>query len=77
MTAKRFILLVLLTVFATSTQAQPLEYTQWVQKAKDFYTAKQYQQSADAFSRAFAAFGGKRVYGRPVQCRLLMGTRRE
>ena len=35
------------------------EYTDWVKKAMAFYDAKQYQQSADAFGRAFASNGWK------------------
>lgn len=34
-------------------------YSDWISKANSFYEAKQYKQSADAYSKAFAANGGK------------------
>ena len=35
------------------------DYTEWIQKAQAFYDGKQYKQSADAFTKAFASNDGK------------------
>ncbi|MCD6010386.1 MAG: hypothetical protein K0Q79_248 [Flavipsychrobacter sp.] len=35
------------------------EYKQWISKGSEYYRAKQYKESAEAYSKAFAAFGGK------------------
>ena len=51
---------IVLLLVSGAAQAQfSAEYTEWVKKAMAFYDAKQYQQSADAFSHAFAANGWK------------------
>jgi hypothetical protein len=49
----------LLLLGATSFAQLSKEYPDWIQKANSFYEAKQYQQSADAFTKAFASNGGK------------------
>jgi len=44
--------------YLASTQTDG-KYSDWVSKANSFYEAKQYKQSADAYTKAFAANGGK------------------
>ncbi len=58
--AKNTILLTAFLLFSFISYAQPdAEYAQWVTKGSEYYKAKQYKESAEAYSKAFAAFGGK------------------
>ena len=53
-------LLALLVLLSCSASAQlPEAYTENIKKAEAFYDAKQYKQSADAYSKAFEANGWK------------------
>ena len=47
----------LLYSFATYAQFTP-QYDEWIKNAEDFHNAKQYHQSADAYSHAFASNRG-------------------
>lgn len=50
---------IILLMLSFTANAQSPAYSEWVNKASSFYQAKQYQQCADAYTRAFAAFEGK------------------
>ncbi len=56
---RKLLLPVLLSSLMFSANAQDVTYREWVNKAMAYYEAKQYKESADAFTKAFAAFGGK------------------
>lgn len=48
--------------FSLSSFAQneiPQAYTEWVRKGSEFYFAKKYRESGEAYAKAFEAFGGK------------------
>lgn len=50
----------LLLLLSLATYAQPpAAYAEWVGKANAFYEAKKFKEAGEAFSKAFAAFGGK------------------
>ena len=59
MSKKIFLFAALLYASFQSYAQVSNEYASFVKKAMAFYDAKQYQQSADEFSHAFAANGGK------------------
>jgi hypothetical protein len=60
MNIKLFICSLLISFAAVLLHAQTTtEYSEWIKKAMAFYDAKDYKQSADAFTHAFAANGGK------------------
>ena len=56
---KQTFLSLLLFSSALIACGQNADYTSWVTKANAFYDAKEYQKSAEAFTQAFAANGGK------------------
>jgi hypothetical protein len=57
--ARKVFSLIVLSFFGSFAYAQhSSEYTEWIRKAISFYEAKQYSQSADAFTHAFASNGG-------------------
>ena len=49
----------LLFLSCAATAQTDATYRDWISKANSLYKAKQYQQSAEAYSKAFAAFGEK------------------
>jgi len=57
---KNIFLCISLSLLSCTTYAQfGAEYSDWVKKAMAFYEAKQYKESAEAFSHAFASNGWK------------------
>lgn len=58
--AKNTFLLTAFLLLSLISEAQSDDpYKQWVSKGSDLYSAKQYKESAEAYSKAFAALGGK------------------
>jgi len=57
---KKLMLCISLSLFSCASYAQSTaEYADWIKKAMAFYDAKQYKESAEAFSHAFASNGWK------------------
>jgi len=58
--SKKLFSCVALFFFSYCSHAQlSAGYSEWVKKANAFYQAKQYKQSTDAYTQAFASLGGK------------------
>lgn len=56
---KSLVLAILITASFCCRAQMSSEYNDWIKKANAFFEAKQYQQAADAFTKAFGAGGGK------------------
>ncbi len=57
---KKIFFCIVFLFLSCATYAQVnTEYADWIKKAFSFYEAKQYKQSADAYTKAFASLGGK------------------